>query len=844
MPEADKQELQEELAGGTDQTESEKNQANSTPEEKPAKSIGKKRPVPDSEPGVDQGRDVELEGPLKTDKTPGVAATLQAGETAEPGNEITEPGNETTEPGNETTEPGNENPKTSASETPGGETPKDQGLSQKVETPDPGSGAGAAEVPESTGQNKTEAIQEPRPEEVANEVGQGAAQTKPEKTPETATETVTPHTDEKPEVPETVKPSEKQEGSEETPEAEDSDESEDSDGDIDKTIAEDAEDTENQRRHQIPFLDYHSLSMENLVGELQRLMRSEKVQSIRRHVEAIRKEFNLKFQEFIEEKKEEFISRGGEASDFSYNSVTKRQFNELYSEYRDQRSQYYKNLEKQLTQNLEERLAIIDQLKALVNVEENMNSTYKSFKELQERWKKAGPVPRTQYNDVWRTYQHHLEIFYDFLSLNRELRDLDFKHNLGEKEKLSQRAEALLEEPDINKAFRELQILHKIWKEDIGPVGKEHREAIWERFSEATRKMHDRRQAYFQELDKQYQGNLEEKQKIIARIEEVSSTVAKNHKGIQKQIREIETLRDQFFKAGKVPQKDNEATWSAFKAAVRKFNRSKNAFYKNLKKEQHLNLDRKKSLLERAIALKDSEDWDTVTPEMKKIQREWKEIGHVPRKHSDAIWKEFKAACNHYFDRLHSKKNSAFDQEKKNLKLKLTVLDELKGFELTGKREEDLNTIKDFVKKWKEIGHVPRNKMHITSKFNKILDALFRKLNVGSQEAEIVKYGDRIADLAKEEDSYAIEQERQFIRKKIEEVKGEIRQLENNLNFFSEPSEDNPLVKEVLVNLEKKKKGLENWKAKMKKLNILRNNLNSEAANTEAPEASEDDTVS
>ena len=784
MPETDKHELQEKIAGGKDQTESETNQANISPEAVPAKKsgkpIGKTSVNPEPKPETDQGTDTELEDQTATGETPDTAPEAIVAETPEP-------------------------------------------------------------------ETKTQEISDVKPEAVASESAQSTAQTEPGETPDTASEAVIAKTDENSIVLDSGKDLEKKGSSDETTDAskvEDSDDSEDSEEDIDKTIAEDAEDSENQRRHQIPFLDYHSLSMENLVGELQRLMRSEKVQSIRRHVETIRKEFDLKFQEFLEEKKEEFISRGGEASDFSYNSVTKRQFNELYSEYRDQRSQYYKNLEKQLKQNLEERLSIIEQLKGLVNVEEDMNSTYKSFKDIQKQWKKAGPVPRTQYNDVWRTYQHHLEIFYDFLSLNRELRDLDFKHNLGEKEKLSQRAEALLEEPDINKAFRELQILHKIWKEDIGPVGKDHREAIWERFSEATRKMHERRQGYFQELDKKYQGNLEEKQKIIARIEEVSSIVAKNHKGIQKQIREIETLRDQFFKAGKVPQKDNEATWSAFKAAVRNFNRSKNAFYKNLKKEQQVNLDQKKSLLERALALKDSEDWDTATPEMKKIQREWKEIGHVPRKYSDSIWKEFKTACNHYFDRLHSSRNSAFDQEKKNLERKMTVLDEVRKFTLTGKREQDLKTIQDFIKKWKDIGHVPRNKKHITSKFNKILDALFRKLNVGSQEAEILKYGDRIADLAKEEDSYAIEQERQFIRKKIEEVKGEIRQLENNLNFFSEPSEENPLVKEVLVNLDKKKKGLDNWKAKLKKLNILRNNLNSEAGSSEASEVAGDDGAS
>jgi transcriptional regulator with PAS, ATPase and Fis domain len=226
---------------------------------------------------------------------------------------------------------------------------------------------------------------------------------------------------------------------------------------------------------------------------------------------------------------------------------------------------------------------------------------------------------------------------------------------------------------------------------------------------------------------------------------------------------------------------------------------------------------------------------------MKKIQREWKEIGHVPRKHSDAIWKEFKTACNHYFDRLHSSKNSAFEKEKKNFELKMTVLDELRAFQLTGNREKDLKTIQGYLGKWQAIGHVPRNKKHVMSKFQKILDALFRKMNVGKQEAEILMYGDRIADLAKEDDSRAIEQERQFIRKKIEDVKGEIRQLENNLNFFSEPSEENPLVKEVLANLDKKKKGLDNWKSKMKKLNIMRNSLKSEAENAQVSEEEPDE---
>ena len=212
---------------------------------------------------------------------------------------------------------------------------------------------------------------------------------------------------------------------------------------IDESNAEDAEDEDNRVRHQIPILDYHSMSMENLVGELQRLVKNEKVQAIKKHVDGIKYEFDLKFQDFIEHKKEEFVSNGGNEIDFRYNSVTKRQFNEVYTEYREKRDQYYKSLEHNLKDNLNKRLTIIEELKGLVNVEEDINTTYKNFKELQERWRTAGPIPRTNYNDVWRTYHHHIEIFYDFLHLNRELRDLDFKHNLEEKLRLIQRAEAL-----------------------------------------------------------------------------------------------------------------------------------------------------------------------------------------------------------------------------------------------------------------------------------------------------------------------------------------------------------------------------------------------------------------
>ena len=597
---------------------------------------------------------------------------------------------------------------------------------------------------------------------------------------------------------------------------------------IDENNAEDAEDTDNHHRHQIPILDYHAMTIENLTGELQKLVTNEKVQAIKKHVDGIKYEFDQKFKEFIEHKKEEFVTNGGNEIDFRYNSVTKKQFNEVFSDYREKRNLYYKNLEKNLKENLAKRLELIEELKALVNVEEDINTTYKNFKDIQARWRNAGSVPRTHYNNVWRTYHHHIEIFYDFLHINRELRDLDFKHNLEEKQKLVVKAEALAKEPSIGKAFRELQILHKIWKEEIGPVGKEHREQIWELFSDATKALHKRRQEHYKEQDKVHEQNYLNKQEIIANISTISENVSDNHRSLQQQIKQIEEQRNAFFKAGKVPQKVNEKTWAAFKDAVRTFNRNKNAFYKNQKRDQQDNLDKKRKLLDLAISLKESDDWDVATQEMKRIQSEWKKIGHVPRKYSDKIWKEFKGACNHYFDRLHALKDKAHKGEVENLENKNACIERLKAFEPSGNREKDMTSIKAFIKEWKTYGRVPFKKKNINQKFDKILDAIFKKLDIGRQESELLKYGNKIQQLAQEDNDLAISKERTFIRRKIEESNSEIRQLENNLQFFSSASEDNPLVQDVIKRVNTHKEALTTWKEKLKKLNIMKNSLNKE----------------
>jgi hypothetical protein len=589
---------------------------------------------------------------------------------------------------------------------------------------------------------------------------------------------------------------------------------------IDSTNAEDAEDEENGKRHEIPMPDYHAMDMESLVRELEKLLKNEKVQAIKNHVDGIKSEFDLKYQELIEQKKEEFLADGGNEIDFHYSYPTKNLFNTLYKEYREKRNQYYQNLEQTLKANLANRLELIEELKGLINVEENINTTFKHFKEIQDKWRKTGPIPRVSYNDVWRTYHHHVERFYDFLDLNRDLRDLDFKHNLEEKKKLIARAEALLEENDAMKAFRELQTLHKVWKEDIGPVDREHREAIWEQFSNITKELHKKRQEYFKNLDQVYEDNLVRKQEIISKIQEIANSTGKSHGVIQKQIKEIEALREAFFNAGRVPRNVNEQTWAAFKEAVRTFNRNKNAFYKNLKKNQHENLEKKLALVKKAEELKDSEDWESTTPIMKKIQADWKQIGHVPRKYSDKIWEEFKAACNHYFDRLHAQRNEANKEEFEAFENKKAFLDKLKEFKLSGDKEKDLNSINNYIEEWKGIGRVPFNKRNIEAKFNKILDALFKKTGLDPQEAELLKYDSKLDQLSNAQDDRLLQNERTFIRRKIDEVKNEIRQLENNLQFIN-ADDSNPIVKDVRKNIAKHEEALAVWKAKLSKIRSL-----------------------
>jgi len=591
---------------------------------------------------------------------------------------------------------------------------------------------------------------------------------------------------------------------------------------IEQINAEESEDESLKERHDIPMLDYETLSMDELIDELGNLVVVEKVMSVKDHVEELKKAFLSKYYHFIDEKKEEFLAENPDTTeDFHYHFPLKVKFDQLYTQYREKKNSHFKSLQNDLKTNLENRLAIVEELKNLIHSQESIPVTLKKFNDIRDRWKVAGPIPKDKYNHVWNNYHFHLENFYDILHLDREIRDLDLKHNLVQKLKIIERVEELTKEEDINKAFRELQDLHRIWKEEIGPVSRENREEIWNKFSELTKQMHDKREGLYEQYREVENVNLVKKKELIAQIEVLAQEKVNSHAAWLGQIVKVEALRNEFFKTGKVPSEVNEATWTEFKNAVRSFSVLKNSFYKDIKKDQNDNLSKKQALVAKAIELKESTDFVTTTPLMKQIQEEWKTIGHVPRKFSDKLWTEFRAACNEYFEKLKEQKNEANAEEVEAFEKKKEYLETLKSFELIGEHKADLDGIKVHIETWKSFGKVPFARRHIEGKFNKILDALFEKLSLSKKDNEMARYANKLDHLSNT-DTKKLDNEKVFILRKVDEVQSEIFQLENNIQFFARAKADNPMVKEVLKNIDLKKEELGILKDKLKQLRNLK----------------------
>ncbi len=584
-------------------------------------------------------------------------------------------------------------------------------------------------------------------------------------------------------------------------------------------ISENKTKVQDKRKDEIPVIDYAKLSLEELADQFKNLLDNFSVKDIKDQFEDIKSNFNSKYKTTIQEEKEKFVKEGGEIEDFTFITPAKGKFFDLVREFKKKRQFHYKQIERERKDNLEHKLTLIEKLKILINNAEP-SSMYKEFREIQNEWRTIGQIPRSNYNDIWQTYHHHVERFYDLLHLNRDFIDLDFKHNLEEKTKLVEKAEKLAEKEDVDKAFRELQVLHRMWKEDIGPVAREYRDEIWDRFSDATKKIHHRRHEIQKDLDAKFEENIDKKLSVIEKIKSVNIENISSHKDWQHAIKTIEKLRNDFFAIGRVPSSKNEEIWNLFKGATRDFNRSKNAFYKNIKKEQNENLIKKMHLVDQAESLKESEDWNSVTDIFKKIQADWKKIGHVPKKDSDEVWKRFKDSCNFYFDRLNNRQDDANKEYDDVFNNKKELLSKLK--EVISKDEDIvIETVNSYVSKWRDLGALPTKMHHIEVKFNKALESAYKKLDISKEEATFLKFKNIVDFYADQKDTRKIESEQFFVRKKIDDLTKEIKQLENNVGFISNVSDDNPLVKNVYDQIEKYKDDLKIWKRKIDYLRRL-----------------------
>lgn len=565
-------------------------------------------------------------------------------------------------------------------------------------------------------------------------------------------------------------------------------------------------------------VDYSIMTMEQLLAELQSIINNHEVHEIKRNIDLIKKEFNKKHSGLLHETKKVFLDAGNESIDFHFDNPLKQEFDTIYQDYASKRRKYYAELDTTLKQNLAARTTIIDELKNLID---NGDSSvmYKDFKNLQQRWNEIGAVPRNSYNDTWKTYQHHVERFYDLLHINKDLRDLDFKHNLEEKQKLIAVAEELLKNDDVEFAFRELQLLHKIWKE-LGPVDREHRDEVWNHFSNITHEIHDKRQDFYKGLKKGFDENVVKKEQIIEAINTIDISQNKTHSDWQKCITKIEQYRKEFIEITNIPRKKNDELWDKFKEATRAFNKGKNDFYKEIKNEQQENLNLKIQLVEKAKALKDSEDLEKTSEILKKIQLDWKKIGHVPKKYSDKLWKEFKDACNYFFNRYHKIQDADNQEQLVSFSKKKEFYEQFKN-RVDADQEIEYEELKEIINQWRNLGSLPHNLKHIEIKFNKLLDKVFTKLSIDSNTKEMLKFKNIMDSFLQQKNYRKLDQEQLFLRKKIDEITKEVQQLENNISFISNVTEDNPLVKNVRKSIAKGNENLELWKEKLKFLASL-----------------------
>lgn len=581
-----------------------------------------------------------------------------------------------------------------------------------------------------------------------------------------------------------------------------------------------AETEENTEKNEVPEIDFSVLSTAEIVTELQKLIDHLSPSQIK--TDRLPEIFEARYKKEYDQALAEFTADGTPAADFDYKNDAKEKFYNLCKTLKEKKISAAKQAEAEREKNLETKLQLIEELKELVQKEEALNKTFQDFKDIQERWRNTGMVPQNRVNDLLETYHHHVENFYNYIKINKELRDLDLKKNLDAKIKLCEEAEQLCENKDINEAFKQLQILHAQWKE-IGPIPKDQQEPVWERFKTATGKINDGHHNFFESLKQEQEDNLKVKEEICEKAAAIATAEYQGIADWNNAAKTLIDLQDEWKHSGTVPQKERNRVFKNFRASCDTFFNRKREFYKQMVEEQEKNLELKIKLCEKAEAVQNSTEWKTTTDKIISYQKEWKKIGPAPRKYSNKVWFRFRAACDTFFNNKKAHFKDIDSEQEKNLELKKAILEEVKQFTLSENNEENIQKLKDFQSRWSAIGYVPiKMKEPLQEEFRTAINSYFDKLNLDEFDKTLEKYRAKITTFDTDENKeFKIINEREKLVTKIRQLETDINTWENNIGFIAKSNKSEGLIRELTNKIEKTKQRLALLQEKLKAIDSI-----------------------
>lgn len=565
-------------------------------------------------------------------------------------------------------------------------------------------------------------------------------------------------------------------------------------------------------------VDYFKMDKQELIQALQLLLTNKPLQQIGDDADIIKINFYKKHKAEVEKKRKLFIEGGGNLEEFKPGEdQLESQFKELFKHYRDIKSDHNRRIEDEKQHNLKQKYAIIEEIKDLLNRKESLNETFQEFRDLQKKWRNIGPVPQSNVKDLWETYNHHIEKFYDFIKINKELRDLDLKKNLELKISLCEKAEELILETDIVKAFNQLQKFHEDWR-DIGPVPNEMRDETWNRFKEATSKINKNYQDHFEILKEEQKKNLDHKSALCEKVEDIISLKIESAKAWEDKSNEILDIQKVWKTIGFAPKKDNNRIYQRFRAACDEFFNRKREFFTEFKEEQLNNLQLKTELCLQAEALKESNEWKKTTEDLINIQKRWKEIGPVPRKYSDQLWKRFRAACDEFF--LHRSKHfeNVDSQYEDNLQKKLSIISEIENYVSADSVDINFRALKEFQRRWSEIGFVPmKNKEEIQKKFRDAINKHYDNLKIDDDHKNLLKFTNKLDNISNKPKGFQkLRIEREKTITKLKQFESDITLWENNIGFFAKNKKSEAMREEVQKRIDETKNKITLLEARIK----------------------------